>query len=104
MPQRAIRMSQVGALFVRRDSIYRAMPGVDAFDFDRNALSFAGGMPVVAHPPCRSWGRLRAFVTPAPGERDLAMFAVAQVRKWGGALEHSAGSTLWAVAGTWPAR
>lgn len=69
-------MSLVAALFVRRDSIYKALPGVDAFDFDRNALSFAGGMPVVAHPPCRSWGRLRAFVTPAPGERDLAIFAL----------------------------
>lgn len=89
----------VAALFVRRDSIYKAMPGVDAFDFERNALSFPGGMPVVAHPPCRSWGRLRAFVTAAPGERDLAMFAVAQVRQWGGALEHPAGSTLWAAAG-----
>uniref|UniRef100_A0AB39CET5 Uncharacterized protein n=1 Tax=Xanthomonas phage fSU1 TaxID=3238781 RepID=A0AB39CET5_9VIRU len=90
---------KVAALFVRRDSVYKTMPGVDAFDFDRDALTFAGGMPVVAHPPCRSWGRLRAFVTPAPGERELAIFAVDQVRRFGGVLEHPASSTLWAVAG-----
>jgi hypothetical protein len=92
-------MREVAALFVRRDSVYKTMAAVDAFDFDRNALSFAGGMPVVAHPPCRSWGRLRAFVTPAPGERDLAIFAVDQVRRWGGVLEHPAASSLWAAAG-----
>ncbi|MEC5195353.1 hypothetical protein GGR75_001829 [Xanthomonas campestris] len=92
-------MRDVAALFVRRDSVYKTMPGVDAFDFDRNALTFAGGMPVVAHPPCRSWGRLRAFVTPAPGERDLAIFAVDQVRRFGGVLEHPAASTLWPSAG-----
>lgn len=92
-------MADVAALFVRRDSVYKTMTDVDAFDVDRNALNFRGGMPVVAHPPCRSWGRLRAFATPAPGERDLAFFAVDQVRRFGGVLEHPAASTLWPAAG-----
>lgn len=59
-------MADVAALFVRRDSVYKTMSCVDAFDFDRDALTFAGGMPVVAHPPCRSWGRLRQFAKARP--------------------------------------
>jgi hypothetical protein len=56
-------------------------------------------MPVVAHPPCRSWGRLRHFAKPRDGERALALFAVDQVRRCGGVLEHPAFSSLWPVAG-----
>ena len=36
-------------------SIYKTMPGVDAYDRLRDALTFSGGMPVIAHPPCRAW-------------------------------------------------
>lgn len=92
-------MSQVAVLFARRDSVYKALPGCDVFDADRDARTYAGSLPVVAHPPCRSWGRLRAFATPAPGERDLALFAVDQLRRCGGVLEHPAWSTLFAAAG-----
>lgn len=92
-------MNQVAVLFARRDSVYKQNPQCDVFDIDRDARTFAGSIPVVAHPPCRSWGRLRTFVTPAPGERDLAFFAVEQVRRCGGVLEHPASSSLWAAAG-----
>lgn len=51
--------------------------------------------PVVAHPPCRAWGRLRTFANPRPDERNLARLSVALVREFGGVLEHPAGSTLW---------
>lgn len=49
----------------------------------------------MAHPPCRAWGRLRHFAKPRDDEKDLARFAVAQVRKWGGVLEHPESSQLW---------
>jgi hypothetical protein len=75
------------------------MPGVDVFDADRDARTWAGGVPVVAHPPCRAWGRLRTFAKPRPDEKALAFFAIAQVRAFGGVLEHPAGSTLWQAAG-----
>lgn len=89
------RATMVAALFVREDSHYKTMRGVDAWDATRDARSWPGGVPLVAHPPCRAWGRLRGFAKPRPDEKDLARFAVANVRKWGGVLEHPQASTLW---------
>lgn len=85
----------VPILFARADSVYKTIPGCDVFDHGRNALTWAGGYSCVAHPPCRSWGLLRKFANPEPGEHELAIWAVEQVRKWGGVLEHPFGSTLW---------
>lgn len=90
-------MRQVAALFVRGDSIYKTMPGVDCYDIERDARTWPGGCPVVAHPPCRAWGRLRQFAQPREGERELGPWAVEQVRRWGGVLEHPAESTLFAT-------
>lgn len=89
----------VAVLFARRDSVYKSFDGVDVFDMDRDARTWPGGQPCVAHPPCRAWGALRAFAKPRHDERELALFAVDQVRRWGGVLEHPAASTLWPVAG-----
>lgn len=72
------------------------MPNCDVYDIDRDARKFSGGLPIVAHPPCRAWGRLRTFANPRPGEIELAPWAVDQVRQYGGVLEHPAASTLWA--------
>lgn len=92
-------MRPVAALFVRPDSVYKTLSAVDAWDIERDALRWPGGVPIVAHPPCRAWGGLRHFAKPRPGERDLALWAVDQVRRWGGVLEHPAASMLWPVAG-----
>lgn len=89
----------VAVLFARADSNYKALPGVDVWDAERDARRWPGGCPVVAHPPCRAWGRLRHFAKPRPDERALALFAVDQVRRFGGVLEHPEGSTLWPAAG-----
>lgn len=89
----------VAALFVRDNSIYKTIPAVDAWDAVRDARAWPGGMPVVAHPPCRAWGQLRMLANPRPDEKELAIWAVRQVRKFGGVLEHPARSTLWPVAG-----
>jgi hypothetical protein len=85
----------VAVLFARADSVYKTMPGVDVWDEARDARKWQGGCPVVAHPPCRAWGRLSHMAKPAPHEKDLARWAVAQVRQWGGVLEHPEGSRLW---------
>jgi hypothetical protein len=86
-------------LFARRDSIYKTIHGCDVWDIDRDARNYSGPFPVVAHPPCRAWGNFAMFAKPRDGEKDLAFFAVAAVRLWGGVLEHPFGSKLWAAAG-----
>lgn len=87
---------QVAVLCVARNSIYKSMQGVDVYDDIRDARSFTGGMPIVAHPPCRSWSAYcRHQAKPLPGEKDLAPYCVDWLEKCGGVLEHPAHSTLW---------
>jgi hypothetical protein len=85
----------VAVLFARADSNYKALPDVDVYDMERDARTYDGPWPVVAHPPCRGWGRLRRFAKVRADERNLARLAVALVREFGGVLEHPEGSTLW---------
>lgn len=88
-------MDQVAVLFARRDSVYKTLPGVDVYDADRDARTYQGRSPIVAHPPCRAWGSLRYFAKPRPGERRLAIWSVIRVRRQGGVIEHPAASRLW---------
>lgn len=87
----------VAVLFARADSNYKTMPECDVYDIERDARTYDGPHPVIAHPPCRSWGRLRSFAKPRADERNLARLAVGLVREFGGVLEHPAGSSLWAA-------
>lgn len=89
-------MKTVAVLFARSDSHYKALPGTDVWDIERDARRWPGGASVVAHPPCRSWGRLRQFAKPRDDEKALGPWAVEQVRRFGGVLEHPAESTLFA--------
>ena len=90
---------EVAVLFARADSIYKTIPGCDVYDIERDARTWPGGCPVVAHPPCRAWGRLSHMANPRPDEKDLARWAVAQIRRWGGVLEHPNTSRLWSDQG-----
>lgn len=78
----------VAVLFARKDSIYKTLPGCDVWDIDRDARNWPGGSPVVAHPPCRAWASLKTKAKPEPGEKHLALLAIALVRQYGGVLEH----------------
>lgn len=85
----------IAVLFARQDSRYKQLDGYDVYDIDRDARHYAADYPVIAHPPCRAWGMLSHMANPRPDEKDLAWFALAQVRKNGGVLEHPTGSRLW---------
>jgi hypothetical protein len=88
----------VAVLCVTPRSHYKKIPCCDCYDAKRDAWTYRGGLPVVAHPPCRSWGRLRGLVRDdCEGERALAAWCVAQVQTWGGVLEHPAASRLFAA-------
>jgi hypothetical protein len=86
----------IAVLFARADSVYKTIPGLDVYDIERDARTWPGGCPVIAHPPCRAWGRLRQFAKPREDEKSLGPLAMAMVRKYGGVLEHPASSTLFA--------
>ena len=89
--------ANVAVLFARRDSIYKEL-GCDVWDIDRDARKWPGGVPCVAHPPCRAWGNFAWNSHHTPEEKALGPWAVEQVRKWGGVLEHPRGSKLWKAA------
>jgi hypothetical protein len=90
-----LAIREIAILFARADSIYKSIPGCDVWDAARDARKWPGGSPIVAHPPCRLWGRLRRFANVVPGEKELATWAVEKVREYGGVLEHPHGSLLW---------
>lgn len=71
---------------------------IDCWDEARDATKYDGPHRVVAHPPCGPWGKL-AHLGHHHTYRDLALAAVQQVWKFGGVLEHPAGSRLWEAAG-----
>lgn len=91
--------SKVAALFVRPDSHYKTFADVDAYDFERDALTWPGGCPAIYHPPCRAWGKYKAVAKPRDGERELALWSMAMVRRFGCVLEHPVSSGLWHEAG-----
>lgn len=88
----------VSVLFARADSIYKTIPGCDVWDADRDAMKWKGGTPIVAHPPCRAWGKLSWNAKPRDGEKEYALWSVRQIRCYGGVLEHPEGSGVWLAA------
>ncbi len=90
----------IAALFVEADGIYSHRPDVDCWDIVRDARTYTGSDPVVAHPPCQVWGNFaRSGMTLRPLGDDDGCFtsALANVRRCGGVLEHPAESSAWAA-------
>lgn len=88
----------VSVLFARRDSCYFEL-GADVWNEPRDARNFTGDSAVIAHPPCRGWGRLSWCSVATQEEKNLGLFAVEQVRRCGGVLEHPWASKLFKAAG-----
>lgn len=83
----------IAALYVEKGGPYFGRSDCDPWDKERDATTYNGPHPLVAHPPCGAWGRLRLFHR--QNDKSLAPLAIYQVRKWGGVLEHPAHSLLW---------
>ncbi len=85
--------TDVVALYVDPRGPY---PGLVAewYDEARDARTYAGDRPVVAHPPCGPWGRLRHLCR-RPEDREYFPHALGVVRRCGGVVEHPAYSTAW---------
>jgi hypothetical protein len=90
----------IAALYVEANGAYSGLPDVDPWDEQRDARLYAGPWPVVAHPPCARWCRFAPGIETRYGYRvgdDGGCFeaALAAVRRFGGVLEHPAGSLAW---------
>jgi hypothetical protein len=98
--------SDLAALFVSKDSIYKKLI-VDFYDVDRDARTYSGELPVIAHPPCQLWGKMaRVNYARYGGEHNrpgndggLFEFALDTVNRCGGVLEHPASTYAWAEYG-----
>ena len=94
----------VAALYVLPDGPYAGLEGVEVWDEARDARTYAGPWPVVAHPPCARWCRLAGLVEARWGHKrggDGGCFrsCLAAVRRWGGVLEHPAYSDAFRAHG-----
>lgn len=89
----------VAALYVAKDGPYVNVEGVDPWTVERDARAYPGPWKAIAHPPCERWGRY-AKGGPNPRARrfeigdDGGCFeaALASVHRFGGVIEHPAGS------------
>lgn len=90
-------MRTVAALYVdTKRGPYPSIPGVQCHGIEFDATRYMGPCPVVAHPPCGHWGR---YHQKAHDDGHTGPIAVAQVRRFGGVLEHPKDSKLWAACG-----
>jgi hypothetical protein len=94
-------MRTVAALYVDPLGPYPSMAGVDWWGVHRDALKYRGPDPVVAHPPCAPWSKMRWLSKAENRQRDrgCAIRALRQVQTFGGVLEHPEHSQFWPYAG-----
>ena len=99
----------IAALYVQRGGCYFGIEGVDPWPEARDARTYDGPWPVVAHPPCARWGKYWHGGPSRPHTEKLGddggcfAAALASVRRWGGVLEHPAYSQAWLAHGLpWP--
>lgn len=98
--------SDVSALYVDPRGPYPKLVA-DWWDEKRDARNYAGPNPVVAHPPCQLWTNLAGVNFKRHGGphnrpgNDAGCFdaALCSVLRWGGVLEHPAGSYAWSTFG-----
>jgi len=94
------RTEMVAALYVETNGAYYGLPDVDPWDIARDARTYDGPYPVVAHPPCSRWCQLASvnharWGTPIGEDGGCFEAALAAVRTYGGVLEHPAYSLAW---------
>jgi hypothetical protein len=93
----------IAALFVEANGSYANVDGVDLWPESRDARTYRGPWPVVAHPPCARWVNFAALNFKRYGHEHLRpgndggcfASALTSVRNFGGVLEHPAFSNAW---------
>jgi hypothetical protein len=88
----------IAVLYCDPQGVYAGLPGLDLWGEERDARLYSGPYPVIAHPLCSRWGRYAEWYGQKKGD-DAGCFAaaLASVRRWGGVIEHPAGSAAWSA-------
>jgi hypothetical protein len=98
---RLVESMNVQALFIDPKGVYpRLLGDENCWDFERDARTYQGSDPVIAHPPCNLWVNMAQLNYRRYGGdhnkpgNDSGKFASAldNVMRVGGVLEHPAGS------------
>jgi hypothetical protein len=96
---------KIPVLFTETNGIYFKDDRVDPWDINKDAMRYKGNLPVIAHPPCKRWGR---YWSGGPSSKmkllkgdDNNMFAHSLwiVRTFGGVIEHPEASHAWSWFG-----
>lgn len=96
---------RVAALFVDPKGVYPKLLGADAcWDEKRDARLYAGSDALILHPPCAAWCQLAGvrearYGYPRGEDGGLFAYALAELRRCGGVLEHPAYSKAFAAHG-----
>jgi len=101
-------VSKVAALFVDPNGAYSKISDVELWDEARDARTYAGSWPVVAHPPCHLWVNLAGVNWKRYGKQKPAWYldgndggcfasALLNVINYGGVIEHPAFTHAWAA-------
>jgi hypothetical protein len=104
-PKVAALFVEYGGVYFRRSDVVPAgyAKGNDqdrTTEIIKDARSYDGPWPVVAHPPCSRWGSM-AHWNYHPIKRQIGAdggcfeAALKAVRSWGGVIEHPAASRAW---------
>lgn len=82
----------ITVLFVQSTSVYwRFWPAVELWGVGRDAKTYGGPGPIIAHPPCGPWGKYRHRSHQDP---QCGIIAMRQVHAYGGVVEQPVGSSL----------
>jgi len=82
----------VAVLWVDHRTSYSFIwPLVELWGERRDARKYVGPWPVVCHPPCGPWGRLKWA---SRESREHGILAMELVQRWGGVVEQPLGSSL----------
>lgn len=89
--RKAFGVERVACLWVEEASVYHGIEGCDCWPASRDAFTFTGPGPIIAHPPCGPWGKFR---WKSKESLDHGIRAMEYVHRFGGVVEHPVGSRL----------
>lgn len=94
-----MKIEKIPVLFTNVISNYNNDNRFEPYNINNDAMNFNDNRPLIAHPPCRLWSKLKGLSTAPQHERGLAYHALYLVYKNGGILEHPYPSDLWNQTG-----